>query len=338
MSFINDLPETFNNLSQNTRDVNLPLIVVNPTSAGGATAKLWAGAASDFATHFGAFGVEFTQARGDGRRIALEAARQGRKFIIACGGDGTINEVANGILESGRDAELGILPNGTGGDFRRTFEIPTFSAKAAGYLRDGVTRKIDVGRATFVNHEGETVSRYFLGIASLGLSTSVIKKVKKDKSFEWLPFKAISGRATFAWSTLAATLAMKYTSVQVQIDDARARDLSVVNFIVANARYFGGGMKIAPDARLDDGLFDVVMIGEISSAKILANSYKLYAGTHGNVAEVHQTQGKKVAVKPLNGEIIQFEIDGELPGILPATFEIVPQALKIRVPSNLGNV
>ncbi len=321
--------------SSANKDISLPLIIVNPTSAGGATARLWAGAASDFATHFGAFSVEFTRQPGDGKRIALAAAQQGRKFIIACGGDGTINEVANGILESGMDAELGILPNGTGGDFRRTFDIPTFSARAAKYLRDGVTRKIDVGRATFVDASGETVSRYFLGIASLGLSTSVIKKVKRDKSFEWIPFKAISGRATFAWSTLANTLAMKYTSVQVKIDDGRTRDLSMVNFVIANARFFGGGMKIAPDARLDDGLFDVVMIGEISSAKILANSYKLYAGTHGSVSEVHQTQGKNISLKPLNGETIQFEIDGELPGVLPATFEIVPQALKIRVPANL---
>lgn len=317
------------------QDSSLPLIIVNPMSAGGETAKLWARTASDLATHFGAFSVEFTQALGDGKRLALAAARAGRKFIIACGGDGTINEVANGILESGTNAELGILPNGTGGDFRRTFEIPTFSAKAAEYLRAGITKTIDVGRATFTNDAGEVVSRYFLGIASLGLSTSVIEKVKKDKPFEWLPFKTVAGRATFAWSTLQTTLAMKYTSVQVQIDDGRTRELSVVNFVVANARYFGGGMKIAPAARLDDGLFEIVMIGEISSAKILANSYKLYTGTHGDVAEVQQTQGKKVVVKPINNEPIPFEIDGELPGILPATFEIIPNALKFRVPAAL---
>lgn len=310
----------------------LPLIVVNPTSASGATGSIWAKTASDFATHFGAFSVEFTRERGDGKRIALEAAQSGRKFIIACGGDGTINEVANGILESGEAAELGILPSGTGGDFRRTLEVPTLSAKAAKYLREGATKTIDVGRVTFTGDEGETVSRYFLGIASFGLSTSVIEKVKKDKPFEWLPFKQLSGKATFAWSTLQKTLEMKYTKALVQIDEGREKELSVVNFVVANSRYFGGGMKIAPDAKLDDGLFDVVMIGEISSAKILANSYKLYNGTHFDVSEVHHTQAKKVIVKPLNNEIVQFETDGELPGRLPATFEIVPQALRIRVP------
>lgn len=307
------------------------MIIVNPTSAGGDTRRVWARTASDFSRHFGAFNVEFTQARGDGRRIAFEAARTGRKFIVACGGDGTINEVANGILESGADAELGILPSGTGGDFRRTLEIPTFPVAAARALRDGATKTIDVGRVTFVDDD-ETVSRYFLGVASLGLSTKIIEKVKADKPFEWLPFRGLSGRATFAWSTLQKTLEMQYTKVLATVDDGREKELSVVNFVVANARYFGGGMRIAPDARLDDGLFDVVMIGEISSAKILANSYKLYAGTHLDVSEVHHATAKKITIKPIDNQVIAFEIDGELPGKLPATFEIVPQALKIRVP------
>lgn len=311
--------------------MNLPLIIVNPTSAGGETARIWAKTASDFAAHFGAFAVEFTRERGDGKRIALEQARAGRKFIIACGGDGTINEVANGILESETDAELGILPSGTGGDFRRTLEIPTFTAKAAQYLRTGKTKRIDVGRVTFANENGGIESRYFLGIASFGLSTSVIEKVKKDKPFAWLP--VLSGRAQFAWSTLQKTLEMRYTKARVRVDDNRERELSVVNFVVANARYFGGGMKIAPEAKLDDGLFDVVMIGEISSAKILANSYKLYSGTHFGVQEVHYTTAKRIEIKPIGGEIVPFETDGELPGFLPATFEIVPGALKIRFPN-----
>jgi YegS/Rv2252/BmrU family lipid kinase len=323
-----------NNFSTDNHSNNLPLIVVNPTSAGGSTETLWAKAASDFAAHFGAFNVKFTKAVGDGQRIALEAAQAGRKFIIACGGDGTINEVANGIIESGADAELGILPNGTGGDFRRTFDIPTFSAKAARYLKSGVTKTIDAGRATFTNHAGEEISRYFLGIASFGLSTSVINRVKKDKSFNWLPMRKLAGQATFAWSTLLTTLDMQYTKAKVKIDDGRPRELSVVNFCVANARYFGGGMKIAPDAKLDDGLFDIVMIGEISAAKILSNSYKLYNGTHFDVSGVHHTHAKQVEISPLHDEKTGFELDGELPGLLPLKLEIVPNALKIRVPKS----
>jgi YegS/Rv2252/BmrU family lipid kinase len=326
------LSEKTKTYSSSEHSSELPLVIVNPTSAGGATGDVWAKTASDFSRHFGAFSVEFTKGRGDGKRIAFEAATKGRRFIIACGGDGTINEVANGILESGSEAELGILPSGTGGDFRRTLEIPAFSANAARYLKEGKTKIIDVGRVIYKNHLGESESRYFLGVASFGMSTSVIDHVKNEKPFDWLPFRSIAGRATFAWSTLQTTLKMKYTRAIIQIDEGRERELSLVNFVVANARFFGGGMKIAPDAKLDDGLFDVVMIGEISSAKILANSYKLYSGTHAGVAEVHQTRAKKIIVKPIGDGAVSFETDGELPGLLPATFEIVPGALQIRVP------
>lgn len=318
-----------------SKSVELPLIIVNPMSAGGNTERIWARAASDFAKYFGAFNVEFTAAKNDATRIASEAAKNGRRLIIACGGDGTINEVANGILESGTNAELGILPSGTGGDFRRTLKIPTLPAQAAECLRSGLTKTIDVGRVTFAGADGETVSRYFLGAASFGLSTKVIETVKADKPFDWLPFRRASGRATFAWSALRKTMEMRFTKVLAQVDDGAEKELSVINFVIANARYFGGGMKIAPAARLDDGLLDVVMIGEIPTHKILANSYKLYTGTHLDLAEVHHTNTKKIVVKPINNQIVPFEIDGELPGTLPATFEIVLNALRIRVPKPL---
>ncbi|HEX9917563.1 MAG TPA: acylglycerol kinase family protein, partial [Pyrinomonadaceae bacterium] len=98
---------------------SLPLVIVNPASAGGATGRAWPRLASDLRAHFGAFNCTFTERAGDAAVIARREARAGRNLIIACGGDGTISEVANGILESGADAELGMLPSGTGGDFRR---------------------------------------------------------------------------------------------------------------------------------------------------------------------------------------------------------------------------
>jgi YegS/Rv2252/BmrU family lipid kinase len=324
------LSDATGSFSSNKTDASLPLIIVNPTSAGGDTARIWTRTASEIHRRFGAFAVEFTRAPGHGKQIALEAAKQGRKLIVACGGDGTINEIANGILESGEPAELGILPSGTGGDFRRTFHLSTDPAQAAADLKNGITETIDAGRVTFTDENGKTVSRYFMGVASFGISTSVIRRVKADKPFAWLP-RGLSGRAGFAWSTLQTTLEMKYTKASITLDDGREREVSVVNFCVANARYFGGGMKIAPDARLDDGLFDVVMIGEISTPKILANSYKLYVGKHFDVAEVHHAHARKIVVNPITDEKIRFETDGELPGFLPAVFEIAPRALKIRI-------
>src|SRR5262245_52059411 len=134
--------------------MTLPLVIVNPASADGATEENWPKMASDLRTHFGAFSVLFTEAIGDARSLAAEAAKQGTKLTVACGGDGTISEVANGIIESGQEAELGILPSGTGGDFRRSLKISTNVATAARALREGRTRLIDAGRVTLVNDEG----------------------------------------------------------------------------------------------------------------------------------------------------------------------------------------
>ena len=312
---------------------SLPLVIVNPKSAGGSTESRWAKTASDLATYFGAFNVEFTRRQGDGIELAREAAVSGRKFIIACGGDGTINEVANGILQSGADAELGILPSGTGGDFRRTLNIPNTVREAAKTLRDGVTKTIDAGKVTFFNHENKQVSRYFLNVSSFGLSASINERVKAKDALAWLPGDILRGKAKFALSTLQEILDSEFTTVRVKLDDAEEKLLNTINFCVANARYFGGGMKIAPDAKLDDGFFDVVNIGDIRTAKILLNAYKLYNGSHLSLEEVKHKNARRIEVRPANEtQTVFLETDGELPGRLPAIYEIVPNALKLRVP------
>src|SRR5829696_5993511 len=155
----------------------MSVVIVNPASANGSTGEAWPRIASDLRSQFGAFRVLFTRHPGEASVLAGEAARKGAKLIIACGGDGTVSEVANGILSSGKDVELGILPSGTGGDFRRTLEIPSASRAAARVLREGKTRRIDVGRISFRDHTGAETMRYFVGVASCGMSTKVIQRV-----------------------------------------------------------------------------------------------------------------------------------------------------------------
>src|SRR5919112_947435 len=137
----------------------LPLVIVNPASAGGATGRAWPALACELRRHFGAFAVAHTERGGEAVEIAEREARGGRGFIVACGGDGTIPEVANGILRAGDGAgagtELGVLPSGTGGDFRRTLGVPARAADAARRLREGITREMDAGRVTFANERGE---------------------------------------------------------------------------------------------------------------------------------------------------------------------------------------
>ncbi|HEX6278420.1 MAG TPA: diacylglycerol kinase family protein, partial [Pyrinomonadaceae bacterium] len=224
----------------------LPLVIVNPKSASGSTRNNWSAIASDLRTHFGPFQVAFTKGPGDGIELAKRSATEGRKMIIACGGDGTINEIANGIIASQTDCELGIFPSGTGGDFRRTLGIPSETREAARALRDGRSESIDAGRVTYKDFDGNDASRYFLNVSSFGLAASIIERVKGSSSLNWLPLDTLRGRASFALSTLQEVVGIGTTNVRVKIDDGDERPFSTVNFCIANARYFGGGMMIAP--------------------------------------------------------------------------------------------
>ena len=310
----------------------LPLIVVNPASAGGATGRAWPGVASAVARHFGPFEVAFTKRPGEAAEIAERAARSGRRLVIACGGDGTINEVANGLLRAESEAELGLLPSGTGGDFRRTLGVPQRAADAAKALREGAARSMDAGRVTFVNDVGAEESRFFVNVASFGMGGDVIRRVKSREGLPAGAARLLGGRLSFAAAALQAAVTFEKPRVRVSLDGGAASHLNVANFCVANARYFGGGMKIAPDAKVDDGRFDVVAIGDVSALTVLANSYRLYLGTHLGMQEVRHAHARRVRADAADGSTVKLEIDGELAGRLPAEFELLPCALRVRCP------
>ncbi|MDQ3755416.1 MAG: diacylglycerol kinase family lipid kinase [Acidobacteriota bacterium] len=310
----------------------LPLVIVNPSSAGGATARVWPHMASDLREHFGPFNCVFTERSGDGQRIAAREAMAGRRLIVACGGDGTISEVANGILASAAETELGILPSGTGGDFRRTLGIPTRTADAALCLKEGRTELIDVGRVEYLNRRGELETRFFINVASCGMGGEVVERAKREKPRLWAGISSNfwQGRATYAAAALRTTLTFEKPTLAVSLDQKREQRLVTANFCVANARYFGGGMKITPEAKLNDGLFDVVAIGDTSALDILTNVHRLYLGTHLGMKNVYHAHARCVSVRNVVDEKVLLEVDGELVGTLPATFEILPRALRVR--------
>jgi len=310
----------------------LPLIIVNPASADGATGRAWPALASELRRHFGAFAVEFTKRGGEAVEIAEREARAGQRFIIACGGDGTISEVANGILRADSGAELGVMPSGTGGDFRRTLGVPARAADAARSLREGKTSVMDAGRVTFTNERGEVESRFFVNVASFGMGGEVIRRVKSREGLHAGAARLLGGKLSFAAAALKSALTFEKPSVRVSLDGGAESQLTVANFCVANARYFGGGMKIAPNAKLDDGLFDVIAVGDVSAATVLTNSYRLYLGTHLGMSEVNHTRARRVHARAAKGDEVKLEVDGELVGRLPAEFEILPGALRVRCP------
>jgi diacylglycerol kinase family enzyme len=207
------------------------------------------------------------------------------------------------------------------------------SRAAARILREGQTRRIDVGRISFIDQHGAAAMRYFVGVASCGMSTKVIERVKAGGP-DWLPAntpKWLGGRVSFGASLLQTAMRTAATRLLVQLDDSRERRLLVVNLCIANARYFGGGMKIAPEAKLTDGKFDVVSVGDLSAMKIFASAPRIYRGSHLSLPEVSHTLARKVVVRPAERETtVDLEVDGELPGRLPATFQIIPEALRVR--------
>ncbi len=312
----------------------LPLVIVNPASADGANRENWPKVASDLRTHFGPFAVEFTQSVGHARSIAVDAARKGTRLIIACGGDGTISEVANGIIDSNAEAELGILPAGTGSDFRRSLGVSKNVAEAARSLRQGRTKTIDAVRVGFINEDGERETRFSINVASFGMSTEVLDRAASGGAKKWVPAftpRKVTSKLSYAAATVQTTFTATPADVFVQIDDEPERRLRVAELCVANARYYGGAMKIAPDAKLDDGRFDVVSIGDATSFRLLTNAPRLYFGAHLRMSEVTHALAKRLVARPANKDKeVRVELDGEVVGRLPCTFEIVPRTLRFR--------
>jgi YegS/Rv2252/BmrU family lipid kinase len=306
------------------RPVDKPLIIVNPRSGGGLSEKRWAGVVAAISDGLGSFDTRFTERPGHARTIAHEEASAGRKLVIALGGDGTISEVADGLVAAGGKAEFGIIPRGTGGDFRRTLDIENQLHEAAERVRKSVPRSIDVGRVTYLDHDGREATRHFVNVTSVGFSSVVAERANQAS-------KRMGGRVSFLSAVVRSLVTYDNAEVMVSVDGAEARHMTLLLAAIGNGRFFGGGMKICPEAILDDGHFDFVTVGDLGRIEVLAKIYRIYSGNHLSMKEVRQTRCRKLRVTPVDAKAeIPLEIDGETPGRLPASFEIVKGALRLR--------
>jgi YegS/Rv2252/BmrU family lipid kinase len=236
------------------------------------------------------------------------------------GGDGTVNEVVNGI--AGTDAELALLPRGTGVDTGRTYGIPAKFDSAVRIAVDGSTRTVDLGRATFRAWSGVEETQLFANIASVGMSGAIAKRTNETT-------KAFGGKASYLFATLAVFSRWRPSELRVTVD-AETRTARMRDVVVANGKFFGGGMKMCPGAEPDDGLFDVLTIGDVTKADLVRTMPKIYKGTHLPHPKAELLRGALVSVDA--AEPLPIELDGEQPGTTPVRFEIVPQALRLRVP------
>ena len=302
-----------------------PVIIVNLKSGGGLRDAQWAKRAARIGGELGPFDARFTERAGHARQLAAEEAAAGRRLVIACGGDGTISEVADGLLTSGAAAtEMGIIPRGTGGDFRRSLDLPSDMGAAARRVRNSPARRIDAGRASFVAHDGTQAVRHFLNVASFGFSSAVASRANASS-------KALGGGIAFLSAVLRSVVSYDNAEVHLTLDDGERERRTVVLVAIGNGAFFGGGMNICPDARLSDNLLDCVVVGDMSAATVLTKIGRLYDGTHTSLDQVRSARVRKLhaaAVEP--AQHIPLELDGETPGRLPATFEVLPGALALR--------
>jgi diacylglycerol kinase (ATP) len=264
----------------------------------------------------------FSERAGHLIELAERAARDGAELVVAVGGDGTLNETVNGLLRGGGGPELATIPLGTGMDFVRTYGIPSRFEDAVRTAVDGQTRAVDVGRVTYRTWAGEERERYVCNVGSVGMSAAVAQRANGMS-------KALGGKATFFYALVRVFLAWQNTVVDVVLDGER-RSARMHDVIVANGQYHGGAMRLAPEARPDDGLFDVLLIGDVNKLDFASTAPKLYRGTHLSHPKVDLVRARVVEVDA--AETLPIELDGEQVGTTPVRFEIVPGALRVRVP------
>ncbi len=307
------------------------LIVANPQSANASLGRKWPRLREIIQRSFGPFDYRFTERQGDAPRLARLAIEEGYEMVVAMGGDGTISEVADGFFADGNpvnpEAVLGVLPFGTGGDFRKTILAPKQLEAGAAGLRGRSTRPLDVGRLTYTVEGGGEGVQHFVNIASFGIGGLVDEFVNSTT-------KIFGGRVSFLIATLRASLRYRTQHATLQLDDQEPRQVAFYSLAVANGKYFGGGMHMAPHALLDDGLFDVITMGHMSLLDILLRGTRIYKGTHLELPQVSMDRASVVRAIPVDpGERILLDVDGEVPGILPATFELLPGAIRLKTPT-----
>ncbi|HEY8739566.1 MAG TPA: diacylglycerol kinase family protein [Candidatus Dormibacteraeota bacterium] len=301
------------------------VFIVNPASGNATTGRLW----DELSGRIRGLGLEhealMTHAPGDATELAARAIAEGADTVVAVGGDGTINEVANGFFTDGVDtskAALGVLPMGTGGDFRRTVGIPDEFEAAIRSLSAKNLRQVDAGRIEMRDLEGAPLIRHFVNIADAGIGGVVVERVNRTS-------KLFGGRVSFQYAAMMTLLSFKPPEVLVESAEDRFEGRAQ-NVVVANCQYFGGSMHVAPAALPDDGLLDIVVFGDIARFEAIRSINDIYSAKHLQNPKVRGWRSAEVKVT--SPERVLIDVDGEMCGTLPATFTVLPLALRLVVP------
>jgi YegS/Rv2252/BmrU family lipid kinase len=293
--------------------------VVNPASQNGNTGREWSELARTLPA---AHETLFTEKVGDAISLARAAADRGADLVVSVGGDGTLNEVTSGLMLVAKDKRpaLGLVPRGTGGDFRRTLGYPKGVSSVAAVLKRSQTRTIDVGALTYRSSSGADVVRHFVNICSFGLSGVVDEAVNSTS-------KALGGKLSFMVGTLRGLAKFRPVRVEMSIDGEPFVQKRISIVAACNGRAFGGGMLIAPTADPADGRLDIVTVDPFETLGDVLQMPKLYKGEHLGLGIVSYRSGTRLTAK--SDEAVLIDVDGEQLGRLPIDIELVPQALRM---------
>lgn len=304
------------------RNPTTTAVIANPAARGGWVDENRQLLSDQLLRTLGKVSIHWTTAPGQGTAIAKRLVAERYETLISLGGDGTHSEIVEGIMQAGakEPVSLGILNAGTGGDFRRMVQGSDDLLGACELIQSAPGIPVDLGWVRYQRDDGQTASRHFLNITSMGMSGLVDRYVAKAG--------IRSGRTAYLLATLRAQTRYKPARIRLRIDGESKGEHEVSVLCVCNGRWAGGGMMFAPDARLADGLFDVIVIGASSMLRGLPVMAGLYRGTHLRSSLVQSFRGKHVEVEVLKNTA-WMDIDGEAPGTGPAEFRLIPRAIRL---------
>ena len=307
------------------------LVVVNPKASVGKAEKDW----PEIKQMLIDAGIEFDDVLTEYPRHAIEIVRnaiveQGYRKFISVGGDGTNNEVINGIFTQDvvptTEITMAALPIGTGNDWCRTFGIPLEYEEIIKIIKTGYTFAHDIGKLTYYN-DGDSKIRYFLNAAGTGLDEMVCSSTNLMKQ------QGKSGTIRYLISLVKCIFKYKITHIQLTIDDELVFDDYILNLSIGNGRFNGGGMMTMPNAIPNDGLFDVTVIKKVSIFKFAANVKNVYDGTFINkIDEVKTFRGKNIHIVSIPPHSLLVETEGENLNNSPFDFEMLPRAVNMVIP------
>ena len=301
------------------------VVIANPASGGGSSPERLARLEEELRERLGPLEFVQTTGRGAASELAVKAVRAGASRVIVAGGDGTLGEVVDGLLgaELGSKAAIGLLPLGRGCDFARTVGVSRDLGRAIDSLVGGAERWLDAGSIALGEDSESSRPRYFLNVASAGISADVVHNM----NLPHVPGASLGPTPAFAIAAVRAIASHTPAEVRVSVDGEVLSEGRLALLAVGNGCYFGAGMSVAPGASPTDGLFEVVSIDAMSPLRLIANFGSIYRGTHTTRPYVHVARGERVVVEVLAGTL-KIEADGEERGIGPARFEVLPRAIR----------